>query len=362
MTSPAHVVVVENDPFPRLLQVILDPTVDPERTAAFGHFLSLDLPDFESWLATARAAAGPLYPARVVLIDSADGLRAALPQATALVLESYPFGAAELALAPRLRAIQKYGRVTRGIDVAACAARDVPVLLLRRRANIACAEQTLMLMLALAKKLPQVMGRISMEQLREAGFNPRTYDRRHTANSNWAGIGGLQMMYGATLGIIGMGEIGRELATRAVAFGMHVLYHQRTRLAEATEQDLGITHAPLDQLLGSSDWVSIQLPESASTRGFMGAAELAEMKPGACLINTSRADLIDRGALLAALRSGHLGGFGLDTPFEEPGRRDDPLLAFPNVIVTPHTAAQPRFNALSDFIDLLTGLGKAVSR
>jgi len=360
--APAHVLVVENDPFPRLLQVILDPAVDPERVNAFAAFLSIDLHDFDGWLAQARAAAGALFPARVVLVDSFEAMHAALPEATAVVTESYPFGAAELALAPKLRAIQKYGNVVRGIDTEACAARGIQVLRLRRRANIGCAEQTLALMLALAKKLPQVMGRVSVEQLREAGFTPRTYDRRHTANSNWAGVSGLQMLYGATLGIIGMGEIGRELAPRAAAFGMIVRYYQRSRLPEATERELQATCAPLEELLATSDWISIQLPESPGTRGFIGPDELAGMKPGACLINTSRADLVDREALLAALRSGHLGGLGLDTPYEEPGRRDDPLLAFPNVIVTPHTAAQPRFNALGDFIDLLTGLGQAVAK
>lgn len=86
------------------------------------------------------------------------------------------------------------------------------------------------------------------------------------------------------------------------------------------------------------------------------------MKPGACLISTSRSDMVDRDALLAALRSGQLGGPGLDTPYEEPGRADDSLLAFANVIITPHTAAQPRFNAPGDFMDLLTGLARTVSK
>jgi phosphoglycerate dehydrogenase-like enzyme len=362
--SPAggHVVVVEDDPFPRLLQVILDPGCDPERVQAFRHFLSLDLADFDGWLAQARAAAGPLYPSRVLLAGSDDALRAALPDATVLVVESFPIGAGELALAPNLRAVQKYGKVLRNIDTAACAARGIPVLGVRRRANIACAEHTMMLMLALAKRLPEVMGRISLRQLREAGFEPRTYDRRHTANSNWAGVGGLRILHGDTLGILGMGEIGRELAPRAAAFGMRVLYHQRTALPEAEASALPIEYAGLDRLLAESDWLSIQLPLGDSTRGFMDAARIGAMKKGAVLINTSRSELVDRGALLSALRSGHLGGLGLDTPYEEPARDDEELLGFRNVLVTPHTAAQPRFNALGDFMDLLGGLGKTLSK
>jgi len=357
-----HVVVVEDDPFPRLLQVILDPGCEPARVEAFRHFLSLDLPDFDGWLARARAAAGPLYPSKVLLVDSQEALRAALPEATVLVTESFRIDADALALAPKLQAVQKYGRVLRNIDTAACAARGVPVLTVRRRANIACAEHTMMLMLALAKRLPEVMGRISLRQLREAGFEPRTYDRRHTANSNWAGIGGLRILHGDVLGILGMGEIGRELAPRAAAFGMRVLYHQRTRLDPADEAALSIEYAPLEHLLAHGDWLSIQLPHGDSTRGFMDAARIAAMKKGAILINTSRSELVDRDALLEALRSGHLGGLGLDTPYEEPARDDEELLGLRNVLVTPHTAAQPRFNALGDFMDLLDGLGKVVAK
>jgi phosphoglycerate dehydrogenase-like enzyme len=94
----------------------------------------------------------------------------------------------------------------------------------------------------------------------------------------------------------------------------------------------------------------------------MDAARIGAMKKGAVLINTSRSELVDRDALLAALRSGHLGGLGLDTPYEEPARDDEELLEFRNVLVTPHTAAQPRFNALGDFMDLLGGLGKTLSK
>jgi glyoxylate reductase len=358
----SHVVVVEDDPFPRLLQVILDPACDPARVEAFRHFLSLDLSDFDGWLARARAAAGPLHPAKVLLADSQAALHVALPEATVVVTESFRIGTDELALAPRLQAVQKYGQVLRNVDTAACAARGVPVLTVRRRANIACAEHTMMLMLALAKRLPEVMGRISLRQLREAGFEPRTYDRRHTANSNWAGIGGLRILHGDVLGVLGMGEIGRELAPRAAAFGMQVRYYQRTRLAPADEAGLSIEYAALDDLLAHSDWLSIQLPHGDSTRGFMDAKRITAMKKGAILINTSRSELVDRDALLAALRSGHLGGLGLDTPYEEPARDDEALLGMHNVLVTPHTAAQPRFNALGDFMDLLTGLGKVVAQ
>jgi phosphoglycerate dehydrogenase-like enzyme len=355
------VIVIEDDPFPRILQVILDPTVSTERRDAFAHFMAHDVPDFEGWCTEIRARVPALYPAEVRLVSSQEELRANLPEANTAIVESLTIGSAELALAPRLKAVQKYGTITHNIDTAACAARGIPVLTLRRRANIACAEHTMAMMLTLARKLHRITGLISVEQLKTAGFSPTTFDRRHTAYSGWPRIQGLQMLHEATLGIIGMGEIGRELAVRAAAFGMRVIYFQRNPLTADEDKRFSATYAPLDTLLGESDWVSIQLPETKTTRNFINRERLAKMKPGAFLINVSRAKIVERAALIDALKSGHLGGFALDPLYEEPGRADDELLGFDNVMLTPHTAAQPRFNALNDFRDLLAGLARALS-
>jgi phosphoglycerate dehydrogenase-like enzyme len=359
--SNTPVIVIEDDPFPRVLQVILDPNASAERRDAFAHFMAHDVPDFAGWCAETRAAVPALYPAEVRLVNTQEELRAALPEASAVIIESLQIGAAELALAPQLRAVQKYGTITRNIDAAACKAHNVPVLTLRRRANIACAEHTMAMMLTLARKLHRITGLISVEQLQAAGFSPTTFDRRHTAFSGWPRIQNLKMLHEATLGIIGMGEIGRELSVRAAAFGMQVVYYQRNPLSAVEENCFQASYVPLDTLLAEADWVSIQLPETATTRNFFNRERFAQMKPGAVLINVSRAGIVDRDALLDALRSGHLGGFALDPLYEEPGRADDELLAFDNVMLTPHTAAQPRFNALNDFRDLLAGLNQALT-
>jgi phosphoglycerate dehydrogenase-like enzyme len=303
---------------------------------------------------------GNLFPAEVRLVDTSEELQAALADAAALVVESLPVGSTELDAAPRLKVVQKYGSITRGIDTEACAARGVAIATIRRRANIACAEHAFALMLTLAKRFQQIQGRISVDQLQTAGFSPKPFDRRHTANSNWARIGEIQLLYGATVGIIGLGEIGREIAMRAAAFGMRVLYYQRRQLSDVDEQRCQVEYAELDELLACSDWVIPQLPGDASTRGLLGGKQLSQMKPGAFLVNVARAEIVDREALLEALRSGRLGGFGLDPLYEEPGRADDPLLQFDNVVLTPHTAAQPRFNALQDIEDLLVGLARQV--
>ncbi len=350
------VIVVEDDPFPRMLKAFLDPTIEPQRLAALADFFAHDLPDFAGWLANLRAMAGPLYPADVRLVANQDALRAQLPEAGAVVSESLDIGADEIALAPKLKVVQKYGMLLRGIDVAACAARGITVLPLRRRANISCAEHALMLMLALSKKLHRLHGKISIAQLQAAGYQPKMFDSGYTPGSGWPRVPGLSILYGTTLGIIGFGEIGREIALRAHAFGMRVICTQRTPMSDAEQREWHVEYRERDALLQESDWLCIQLPANAGTRNYLDHAQFAQMKPGAKLINVSRAQVMNRDALLAALRSGQLGGFALDPQYEEPGRADDELLGFENVILTPHVAAMPRQNGLNDFEDLVRGV------
>ena len=342
-----------------MLRAYLDPDTgrsESERLKALAYYLAHDLPDFDGWLKKLRALAGPLFPCVIKTAADQDELRAVLPGACALITESLTVGPEELNAAPRLKVVQKYGTRLHGIDTAACAARGVKVRTLRRRANISCAEHALMMMLALSKKLHQTHGLISMQQLRDAGFDPGEFDTRYTPNSGWPRVTGLSVLYGTTLGIIGFGEIARELALRAHAFGMRIVVTQRSPVSVEEQREWHVTQVPLDTLLTESDWVCVQLPGGPATRDFINAEHFAKMKPGAKLINVSRAHNVNRDALIAALRSGHLGGFALDPQYEEPGRDDDELLQFKNVILTPHIAAMPRFNSLSDFEELVAGI------
>ncbi len=141
---------------------------------------------------------------------------------------------------------------------------------------------------------------------------------------------------GKVLGIVGMGRIGQAVAWRARAFGLTIRYHSRHRLPQAVESMLGAGYEPdLDALLREADIVSLHCPATAETRGLLSAERIAAMKPGATIVNTARADLVDYEAMIAALESGHLGGAGLDVFPEEP-KVDDRLVALPNVIAQPH--------------------------
>jgi phosphoglycerate dehydrogenase-like enzyme len=359
MESKKPVLIVEDDVWTRLIGVVLDPTTGPERTSAFADFMSPDLPDFRAWCDKARTAARSLYPSEVRLVKSQAELQSNLAAAEAIVTESFKIGPQQLALAPRLKVVHKYGAILRNIDAAACTSRGVKVLAIRRRANISCAEHAFALVLMLARRMTDLNGLISIEQISAGGRSYTPFDTRHTPGANWGRFAGLRSLNESTLGIIGLGEIGREIATRAAAFGMTTYYFQRTRLSQDDERSLNVSYRPLDRLLGDSDWIIPQLPLDASTFGIIDRARLNLMKPGACIVNVSRAELIDRAALLDALRSGHLGGFALDPLYEEPGRPDDELLSFDNVILTPHMAGSPRFNGLQDIEDVIEGLAGA---
>jgi len=342
--------------------VILDPATPAERIAAFSHFFAHEQPDFTGWCERLRARLKRIHPAEVRLVPDQAGLLAALPGATVAVTESLTVGKPEIAAAGgTLSIVQKYGTVPSNIDAAACKRAGIRVLTLRRRANISCAEHAFGLMLALARKIHETAGLISVEQLRAAGYSPTQYDRAHTANANWARVTGTRNLFGRQIGIVGFGEIGREMALRAAGFGMRIVYTQRRRLAARYESRYGAVYAPLDDLLAHSDFVSLHLPFSDATRGIIGRREFGLIKPGSILINISRPPLVDREALLEALRSGRLGGFGLDPHYDAPGRADDPLLGFRNVIVTPHLAAAPRYNSLDDFEELLLGMDRALA-
>lgn len=137
------------------------------------------------------------------------------------------------------------------------------------------------------------------------------------------------------LGLIGCGDIGQRVAKAAVGLGMEVVYHTRHRLSPDLELQLGINYVSFDELLASSDVVSLHVPLNDETRHLMDAAALAKMKPGSVLINTSRGPVVDEPALIAALERGHLAGAGLDV-FEAEPRVPEALIAMDNVVLMPH--------------------------
>ena len=159
----------------------------------------------------------------------------------------------------------------------------------------------------------------------------------------------LYELKGRTLGIVGLGTIGKKTARLAQAFGMAVQYYDTVRLTEEQADDLGVRFALLDEVLRTSDIVSLHVPLSKDTRHMIGAAQLRLMKPTAYLINTCRGPVVDEPALIDALSSNTIAGAGLDVFDKEPPPPDNPLFALPNVVLTAHLAGPTWDNQYTRF-------------
>jgi phosphoglycerate dehydrogenase-like enzyme len=181
------------------------------------------------------------------------------------------------------------------------------------------AEHTLLLILALYRKLTQLNAGVKSGAWRTG--EPVLHELR-----------------GKRVGIIGMGYIGGEVASLLRGFRTETVYYSRTRLEASAERELGVRYVELDELLRTSDVVSLHVALTSQTRGMLGAREFALMKPGALLINTSRGPIVDEAALAAALIEGRLGGAGLDVLQQEPPDVSAAWLQLDNVLLTPHNA------------------------
>lgn len=288
--------------------------------------------------------------------NEAELVPARLGEADVLVVQEGNIDRALLARAPRLRLIHVIG--TQGADVDLSSATDagVPVAVVPHYGCVVVAEHAISLMLALLRKL------VPLHEATRRGDNPRNLPTIATSqyqrHFNWLGLPDdeLGSLYGRTLGIIGLGEIGTEVARRATAFGMRVLYVKRTRLEPAEEARLSIEHADLDDLLAQSDIVSIHSSHNEQTDKLINAATLGKMKPSALLINTARGGIVDTEALIAALESGTIAGAGIDVFATEPHSADSPLSRLENVVLSPHVAA--RAPVLGRYADLIENLGR----
>lgn len=245
-----------------------------------------------------------------------------LEQATIAIVNKTPLREATLALLPRLRMISVAATGTDNIDIAAARARGIVVSNVRGYAEHTVPEHTFCLILALRRSL------LAWREDVKRGLWQRS--ERFCLSGH-----PVLDLHGSTLGIFGEGSIGQGVARLARAFGMEVLFADH---APPKAPDVQFT-AP-DELLRRSDVVSLHLPLTPATRNFIGAAELAKMKPGALLINTGRGGLVDEHALAQALRSGTIAGAGFDVLSVEPPENGNPLLDLdmPNFILTPHVA------------------------
>ncbi len=268
--------------------------------------------------------------------DTEAALLSGAAQADAILCYQANLSAAVIQAAPSLKFIQKHGLNCRNIDVAAATARQVRVATLSLMRSVTVAEHALALILACSRKLIAGHQAVTSAVYQQMGLQP-VVTSQGNYRSNWAAIKGVTELFQSAVGIIGMGDIGMEIAKRCRAFGMSIGYHQRTRHSDRIEAGLGMHYLSLDELLAVSDYVVVVLPHTPATEKIIDARALARMKPSATLINVGRGGLVDEAALFAALQSRQIAMAGLDVYQTEPLPAASPLLKLPNVVFQPHT-------------------------
>jgi len=258
--------------------------------------------------------------------------------------------------APRLKFIQKHGLNCKNIDLKTAAERGIPVATLPLLRNATVAEQALALMLACARRIVVGHHAVTSAIYREKGLEPiRTSQRQ--IRGNWAEIEVAELQ-DAAVGLIGLGDIGMEIAKRCRAFGMEIFYHQRQRHAADVEARFEAHFLPFDELLARVDYLVLVLPHTEESEGLIDRSALALMKPSATLINVARGAIVDQDALVEALKQGRIAMAGLDVYREEPLPVDNPLMGLPNVVLTPHLGGG---SGRSRSVDRSAGLSNILS-
>jgi glyoxylate reductase len=241
------------------------------------------------------------------------------PGAEALAIVARPVDDALLDLLPDLRLVANYGAGYELVDVEACRARGITVTNTPGAVDAPTADLAFALLLAVRRRIVE----------------GDRYVRAGRWGSGWAEEELMsEDVSGATLGIVGLGGVGRAVAQRARGFDMRVLYAKRQRLEPAEEAALGVEHRELDELLADADIVTLHVPHTRETARLVDARRLALLQDGACLVNTARGAIVDEGALVRELVSGRIRA-GLDVFVHEPQVPEE-LLGLPNVVLVPH--------------------------
>jgi phosphoglycerate dehydrogenase-like enzyme len=274
-----------------------------------------------------RSAAPPAYELLTLESDSDQERRHRLAGAEVAIVAAHPFRRELIDAAPRLRLVHHQGVGYHDtVDLAALRARGIPIALTPEGTTVGVAEHTVLLLLAVLKRLP-----FADAELRQGRFH---INALRPVSRELAGM---------TIGYLGMGRIAQAVAERLRPFGTTGVYHDpNVALAPERESALGLRAASRDEVLGAADVVSLHLPLTLSTRHLIRSETIARMRPGAFLINTARGGLVDHAALVEALDAGRLAGAGLDVFETEPLPAGHPLARLPNVVLTPHISAGTR--------------------
>jgi phosphoglycerate dehydrogenase-like enzyme len=267
-------------------------------------------------------------PKREALLEAVDG-------AQVLITRERPVDADVLeAAGDSLSVIIKLSHWPIDIDIPQCEARGVRVRPIPQRGRISVAEHSMALILACGRQLLAGHRGVESGAYRELGLVPAATEERKIA-ARWLPVQPMGL-YEKVLGIIGFGEIGKEVAVRARAFGMRLLVFDSRPVSNETAELFGVESCSLPELLKEADFVTIHVPHTTETAKLLGRQQFEIMKPSAYLVNCARGAVVDEEALAWALRTERIAGAGLDVFEAEPLPWDSPLLRLRNVVLTPH--------------------------
>ena len=267
--------------------------------------------------------------------DETDAAALASDEIVGVIAGTAAVDDALLAKMGNLRAVLKLGRSYFNIDVDAVRQRGLTFACVPRKGPNCVAELALTLIMALSKDLIVGHEAVTLGAYRYRGIKPELTSQRNIA-FHWMHNTRVHEVTGKTLGIIGMGEIGCELARRASVMGMRNLYYKRTPLSAELEGVFDASYRDLDDLLRESDYVCVATPHTPETEGMIGAEQIGLMKESAYLVNIARGGIIDEDAMIVALQEERIAGAGLDVFTYEPLPAESPLCAMDNVIMCPH--------------------------
>ena len=267
--------------------------------------------------------------------DETDAAALASDEIVGVIAGTAAVDDALLAKMGNLRAVLKLGRSYFNIDVDAVRQRGLTFACVPRKGPNCVAELAMTLIMALSKDLIVGHEAVTLGAYRYRGIKPELTSQRKIA-FHWMHNTRVHEVTGKTLGIIGMGEIGCELARRASVMGMRNLYYKRTPLSAELEGIFDASYRDLDDLLRESDYVCVATPHTPETDGMIGAEQIGLMKESAYLVNIARGGIIDEDAMIVALQEERIAGAGLDVFTYEPLPAESPLCAMDNVIMCPH--------------------------
>lgn len=295
--------------------------MNPDRTWQVV-YLEVVPPDIEDIIASRLP---PKFDLRFIEDYSDNSAIDALKMADFVLVATHPLPARLVKAGRKLKMIQHQGVGYDKTDVKFAEEQGIPVALCPEGTIDGVAEHVFLLILSLYKQIIQADSSLRMGEWRQFSMRSNSFE-----------------IAGKNFGVIGLGRIGEAVVRRALSFEAKVSYYDINRRPVSEELALDVTYKPLMKLLQKSDIISLHLPLTPETHHIIDANALGHMKEGSLLINTARGNLIDQKALVSALEIGHLGGAGLDVFEQEPPFQNDPLLHFPNVVLTPHVAAGTR--------------------